>query len=278
MRDLAVQYSSVERATPDGDVLAACAAGNLSSMRELIDANSYSKSVLVSLLEEACDHGFFEIADLILSRHPTVDIDGWIIRKACWQGIEICKWIEGRQPGRLAKTFFDSSGSPVQVAINAGNLELLDFLLSKGADPGRTAESDRWGYHFLAIEHCALSSVAIPPMARLLVQYGAMKNGTAALHIAASVGNIAMIHCLLEEGFDINELDTQGDLKQRASKRTALHRAVEGGHADAVEYLLDHGVDPSARDSTGKTAYEVANESQSDYILDVFRFYGAEGS
>ena len=266
----------MERTTPDGEILAACTAGNLSSMRELLDANNYPKSVLLSLLEEACGRGFVEIADLFIPRHPTVDVDEWMIRKACWHGLDMCKWIEGRQPGRLAKTFFDSSGSPVQVAINAGNLELLDFLLSKGADPGRTTESDRWGYHFLAIEHCALSSVAIPAMARLLVQYGAMKTGTAALHLAAFMGNIAMIHCLLEEGFDINEPDIQGDLKQRAFHRTALHQAVERGHADAVEYLLDHGIDPGVRDSTGKTAYDVATELQANEVLDVFHFYAAE--
>ena len=276
MRDPPARNSSRGRSTPDDDVLAACTAGSSSLICEFLDANDYPKSVLLSLLEEACAHGYVEIVDLILTRHPAVDIDHWMIRKACWHGVEICKYIEGRWPGRLANTFFEVNGSPVQIAITTGNTELLDYLLSKGADPGRSDRSDRWWHHYLAIEHCALSVSSVPAMARLLVQHGAMKSGTKALHIAAFQGNIAMIHCLLEEGFDVNELDTQGDLAQRAFNRTPLHQAVESGHADAAEYLLDHGAYPSARDSTGKTAYELATELQNDDVLDVFRWYAAD--
>lgn len=166
MRDPPARDSSRGRSTPDNDVLAACAAGNLSLIREFLDANDYPKSVLLSLLEEACAHGYVEIVDLILTRHPAVDIDHWMIRKACWHGVEICKYIEGKWPGRLANTFFEVNGSPVQIAITTGNAELLECLLSKGADPGRSFQSDRWWHHFLAIEHCALSVSSVPAMAQ----------------------------------------------------------------------------------------------------------------
>ncbi len=40
-------------------------------------------------------------------------------------------------------------------------------------------------------------------------------------------------------------------------RKTALFRAAVFGHADVVRALLEHGADPEARGSDGRTALEV---------------------
>jgi ankyrin repeat protein len=47
---------------------------------------------------------------------------------------------------------------------------------------------------------------------------------------------------------------------------SALHRAVENGHADVIDTLLSAGADVSLKDAKGRTAVEIARQKGMDAI------------
>ena len=51
------------------------------------------------------------------------------------------------------------------------------------------------------------------------------------------------------------------------NQRTALHEATEGGHADVAELLLKQSeVDPTVRDTTDNTPYDIAYSKKNEEV------------
>ena len=77
-------------------------------------------------------------------------------------------------------------------------------------------------------------------MEALVLRTGADVNcqaddGQTALHLAASCGNLPMVHCLLACGARMNLADANGD--------TPLHCAARNGHLPMVQCLIDNGAE-----------------------------------
>jgi len=80
-------------------------------------------------------------------------------------------------------------------------------------------------------------------------------NDNTALHEAAKRGDVAMIK-LLSEAFS-----THFNVNHKCHcryARTPIHYAVEYGHINAVNTLLDLGADPDIRDELGRTTLDIA--------------------
>ncbi len=67
----------------------------------------------------------------------------------------------------------------------------------------------------------------------------------AEIHQAAKQGDLAKVKSLLDKAPGLLEMKTEAG-------KTALHFAVEGGHADVVRYLLDRARTSTAETSQGK--------------------------
>jgi len=52
---------------------------------------------------------------------------------------------------------------------------------------------------------------------------------------------------------------------------TPLHFAADRGHAHVVQWLVEHGADRSIKDVDDMTAYDVAELSGRDELLDMLR-------
>ncbi|WP_410661547.1 ankyrin repeat domain-containing protein [Amycolatopsis sp. lyj-112] len=110
---------------------------------------------------------------------------------------------------------------------------------------------------------------------RTLVARGAavdadVYRGTA-LTWAAAQGKAAVIGTLAELGADVNRQGTFGGLSHGEGV-TALHLAVQGGHAAAVRALLAAGADPSIEDSLyASSAVGWAEHFEQTEILAVLR-------
>ena len=65
------------------------------------------------------------------------------------------------------------------------------------------------------------------------------------LRAAAKAGDMKLLRALVEKGADVNAAG--GEWGQ-----VALHLAAEGGHADAVEFLLDKGASPNVREQRSR--------------------------
>jgi ankyrin repeat protein len=129
-----------------------------------------------------------------------------------------------------------------------GNVEKVEELLSKGADPNVKDEDGNTPLH-LAIKANHLQ------IARLLVERGAdvnarNKRGKTPLHIAAERSNEEAVALLVEKGADVNAKDE--------SMLTPLHVAVDQGSLAIAQLLLEKGADVNARNLWGKTPLHYA--------------------
>ncbi|KAL8249971.1 hypothetical protein R6Q59_006839 [Mikania micrantha] len=78
-------------------------------------------------------------------------------------------------------------------------------------------------------------------------------DGYTLLHLACETADLGMIELLLQYGATINVTSSRGD--------TPLHHCIMRGKATCAKLLLTRGADPQAVNGAGKTAMEVAGES-----------------
>jgi len=130
-----------------------------------------------------------------------------------------------------------SGWTPLMLAAAMGDAEIVDALLSAGADLGEAL-----------LIACALGHTKI---ARQLLEAGADattqdRNGRNALSFAAQTGDRELIDALLAAGVPV-------DLPERASGMTALCRAALAGRSEACTALLDAGAQRNHVDHHGFT-------------------------
>ncbi len=147
-------------------------------------------------------------------------------------------------------------GTPLLNAIAFDNLELVQFLLKHGADPN-VAVDDGYTCLLTAIESDADESTQIVAE---LVHAGANihtagTNGWTPLHMAAARGHLEKARLLIRAGADVNRR------KEIDASETPLMEAAFAGQPSTVLLLLEHGADPSMRDTIhNRTPLDIAQE------------------
>jgi truncated hemoglobin YjbI/ankyrin repeat protein len=128
-----------------------------------------------------------------------------------------------------------------------GSLAMAELLLAHGADASRIGVG-RWVLH--------------PELAPLLARRGAAIDSSGSWIGASCTGNQGRkddpeyVRALLRHGARANDRrtgDPEGTTGVRALNATALHYASKAGFLKTIEVLIDHGADPGARDSHGRT-------------------------
>ncbi|NKB70071.1 MAG: hypothetical protein GKR89_23610 [Candidatus Latescibacteria bacterium] len=154
----------------------------------------------------------------------------------------------------------DYSGQPLLFwATSAGQVEMIDFLLEKGADPN---QDDGFGF--------ALRHAPTPEVVDHLVRGGATPNR--ATHtpppFAALVfkGRFAAAQALLGHGANPNQRDERGCTSYHWVLRVDNHD-VEG----CLRFLLQQGADPSIPDNNGQTPLEWAMERGNEKAVRILR-------
>ncbi|MEL6674160.1 MAG: ankyrin repeat domain-containing protein [Bacteroidota bacterium] len=84
-----------------------------------------------------------------------------------------------------------------------------------------------------------------------------------ALHSAAAAPSLELVSFLLSYG-------AQPNVRQAAGV-TPLHTAAQAGNLDMVHLLLIHGANPDALMDDGRSAIDMAEESEKDDIADLLR-------
>jgi ankyrin repeat protein len=128
-----------------------------------------------------------------------------------------------------------------------GSLAMVELLLAHGADATRIGVG-RWVLH--------------PELAPLLASRGATIDSSGSWIGASCTGNQGRkddpeyVRALLRHGARVTDRrsgDPESATGVRALNATALHYAARAGFLRTIEVLLDHGADPNARDSHGRT-------------------------
>jgi ankyrin repeat protein len=125
-----------------------------------------------------------------------------------------------------------------------GSLPMVELLLAHGADATRIGVG-RWVLH--------------PELAPLLASRGAAIDSSGSWIGASCTGNQGRkddpeyVRALLRYGASANDRRAGGMTGVRALNATALHYAARAGFLRTIEVLIEHGADPDARDSHGRT-------------------------
>ena len=141
---------------------------------------------------------------------------------------------------------------PLLVAAENGNPKIVDLLLEAGS---LLNDQDTEGFSAL---HVAAACRTSDGLKSLLHKHGAnmnarLVNGSLPIHSAASKGTPENLGILLDAGVDINAINETG--------RTPLHWAADNGNWETIEALLERGAlaDVQSQDDGAKTPVDMAN-------------------
>jgi ankyrin repeat protein len=133
--------------------------------------------------------------------------------------------------------------TPLLTAVEFDNLELVTFLLQRGADPNVTVDD---GYTCLLTAIESDEKVSIKIVATLITAgadiHFAGINGWTPLHMAAARGHAEKVKLLIAAGADLNQR------KDIDAHETPLLEAAFMGQPETVKLLLDSGANASLRD------------------------------
>jgi len=165
--------------------------------------------------------------------------------------------------------------TPLLLACEEGNEEVVETLLRLGADP-KVANSVNG---FSALHYAAQNENCDGQFIRLLLKCGADVNAVTKeekltpLHLSALLCSIEVVKALVENGANVNALDTDGD--------TALHNCA-GKHngtdrAEIVEYLLENGAEfINKGNANGFTPLAAAAAAENRQVAAILIKRGAE--
>ncbi|XP_071099039.1 serine/threonine-protein phosphatase 6 regulatory ankyrin repeat subunit B-like [Haliotis cracherodii] len=246
----------------------ACYSGNIYLVRQLLpfcDINSKGAdgvtptgiSVLLGL-EDLFNLLVSKGADLTL----TDDDNDTVLHLACQGGNRSI--VEYLLPSFDINSRGQYNGTPLMVAAECAKKDVVDLLVSKGADLTLTDDDNDTVLH-LACEGGNRSIVEY-----LLPSFDINCQGQydrTSLMVAAESANKDVFNLLVSKGADLTLTDDDND--------TVLHLASQGGNRAIVEYLLS-SLDINSRGQHGLTALMVAAESANKDVFDLLVSKGAD--
>ena len=248
----------------------------------------------VTALMLAIDNYEFDTAQALLELGANPHVQDWWGRTALYLAVDMNTYVP--RDGEVHARSKSTTGMDLVNALLTAGVEVNPQL--NFHRPGRGGNSARFVDDLLTTGATPLLRAAImhdDEALRALLAAGAQVDlpnvmGVTPLMAAAGVGVrepgfganrapdftspqiesevIASLEILLAAGADVNATIT--DLQSRTARiarlnsltdrqgQTALHQAAGRGWAEVVEYLLEHGADPAAKDAMARTALDLA--------------------
>ena len=149
---------------------------------------------------------------------------------------------------------FYAGSTPLHIASQNGNLQIVEYLIYKGAEIDAKNKLERTPLHYACInKHLKI--------VEYLISNGADLNskdeyGDSLLHFASHSDFLQIVQYLIElQHFDV-------DIKNK-NEQTPLHYACMNGRLTVVKYLIAHGANIEAKDNakinSGSTPLHIAS-------------------
>lgn len=138
------------------------------------------------------------------------------------------------------------------------DVPLAAYLLSQRANPNLDLQTRR--YTPLTIAARMANDNA--ELVELYIRHGAQTDWSGALTVAAECGNLKVARRLISRGANVNlngRRDTPIFSRQDVAG-SALHKAIQGGHAAIVALLMENGADVRQETAGSKTAVGLARD------------------
>jgi len=200
----------------------------------------------------------------------------------------------------LLESKIDTYFTPLNLASYEGKLDIVKYLLEKGADINT---KDREGS--TPLQNAAARGWL--DIAKLLVEKGSNvnyrdDNDVTSLHFACMSGNLDLVKYLVEKGADINAVSKIGrkpavegvfsgnieiirymeskgaDMKnlEAGTGNTALHIATGRGNIDIIKYFISKGYDVNKKNDASQTPFTWAIGRGNTEVLKLFFENGAD--
>lgn len=172
---------------------------------------------------------------------------------------QVVKILSAAEPSVSGVNSTDEEGwAPLHSAASNGSVEIVEILLSRGADVNQKNDGGRTALHYAA-------SKGRFKIAELLLSHGAKINakdkvGCTPLHRAASTGNSEVSEFLIEEGAEVDDVDKAG--------QTPLMNAVICGNKEVALLLIRHGANVDVEDNEGYTVLGQASDDLRPALVD----------
>ncbi len=162
----------------------------------------------------------------------------------------------------------NNGGTPLLRASQNGHKEVVEFLISKGADVNAKSDTGNTPL-ILSSDHGHKEIV------EFLISKGADVNaksdtGNTPLHCASYGGHKEVVEFLISKGADVNN--------KTNDKSTSLHKASKNGHKEVVEFLISKGADVNAKNNDGNTPLHDASDNGHKEVVEFLISKGADTS
>jgi len=174
----------------------------------------------------------------------------------------------------------NQSFTPLMVAANRGAIELVNHLISMGANVNAQSEGGFTALILAILSYNEISAIkqvendnSNPSMAviKRLLEVGSDVNkvtdgGNTPLQEAALQGNLEIVNLLLAGGADVN-------FKNEYSETALMVASLKNGNPVVVEALVTAGADVLATDVDGSSALDLAVKYENMAVAETLRRY-----
>jgi ankyrin repeat protein len=235
-------------------------------------------------LHVASWNGHADIVELLLDKGADITVRHigalTALHRAAWNGrLEVIRVLV--EKGADVSIRDNTGRTALHWATENGHRSAAELLVEKGSEVIQLSYNE-----FTALRKAAekgYEAVECIPHGEMRTDRLNVSSKWAPLHWAAENGHKKLVQLLIEKGFQLDSIDSDGwTALQRAARNghkgvvrqllekgadvdtkhsdewTALHKAAENGHKKVVRLLIENGADPAAKYSSGWTSIHKA--------------------